>query len=410
MSSASAARGRRCGLKRVARGAQLTTPSGATSEGLIASCRVRVYVLVMRLLAIVLATFIGAADAQSDPPVVCPLSEDQVRNSIEAFSKLVPTLTSEPRCVNCHGGLDVFSSESNHPEVFPPSETAAGSDCSVCHDNMAPRADGSPSEWSLAPAFLSFVGKSNTQLCKQIKEFSNGPCAGGSCYRWPSAEKFIAHVINDEGRDNFTATAFAGTRGLNPEAFRIAPAPPRDITHAQLIALAREWVGTTGGEWQGKQDCGCSPSRYALRVKIVTEFDDEDGVFHNVMGPVDIPIEFKEDGSFTGESDLGSKGSGVSGDCLLQASGGLRLAVSGKAVQKWNEQYIRAEFRSASASSFGGSVRCPDDSAAGQITGRNDDVHMVELKGVVGEVGHMHIPAPAPGIKNTATVEIITRE
>ncbi len=363
----------------------------------------------MRSAAFALVLLTGTAAGQTDPTVVCPLSEMQIHDSIAAFARIVPILTTEPRCVNCHGGMDITASESPHPDVSLPTETEPGTDCSGCHDNMAPRTDGTPSEWSLAPAFLGFVNKSDTQLCEQIKEFSNGPCSGGSCYRWPSAEKFVAHVTDDEGRDNFTATAFAGTRGLDPASFPDpAPQPPAGITHSQLRALGKEWVDTTGGQWQGKQDCGCEPSSYSLRLKIVTVMSAIG--FRNEMGPLDIPIEFKDDGTFSGEGDLRSQGSGVMGDCTLAGSGGLRLAASGRAVQKWDEQYLRVEFKPAGQTTTAGSVRCPEGGAARQFTGTSNETLSVELKGEVGEVASVPMRSPDPSVTNSVTVEIVKRD
>jgi hypothetical protein len=363
----------------------------------------------MRYVALAVVLLSGTAAGQTDPTVVCPLSEMQVHDSIAAFAKIVPILTTEPRCVNCHGGVDITAAESPHPDVSLPTETEEGSTCTDCHDKMAPRTNGMPSEWSLAPAFLGFVNKSDTQLCEQIKEFSNGPCSGGSCYRWPSAEKFVAHVTDDEGRDNFTATAFAGTRGLDLIAFdEVALQPPANITHAQLIGLGKDWVQTTGGEWQGKEDCGCDPSSYALRLKIVTVISAVN--FRNEMGPLDIPLEFKDDGTFTGEGDLRSQGFGAFGDCTLTGSGGLRLAASGKAVQKWNEQYLRVELKPAGQTTMAGSARCPDIGAARQFAGMSNETLTVELKGEVGEVASLPMPSPDPSVTNSVTVEIVKRD
>src|SRR5688572_7775024 len=99
----------------------------------------------MRSAALALAFLAGTAAGQIDPAVVCPLSEMQIHDSIAAFARIVPILTTEPRCVNCHGGMDITASESPHPDVSLPTETEPGTDCSGCHDNMAPRTNGTPS-------------------------------------------------------------------------------------------------------------------------------------------------------------------------------------------------------------------------------------------------------------------------
>jgi len=36
----------------------------------------------------------------------CPLTDAQTSKSIDAFAKIANSLTREPRCVNCHGGVN----------------------------------------------------------------------------------------------------------------------------------------------------------------------------------------------------------------------------------------------------------------------------------------------------------------
>jgi hypothetical protein len=107
---------------------------------------------------------------------------------------------------------------------------------------MAPKRDGSKSRWFTAPGFLSFLNKDAVALCKQFKRATG------------SADEFIGHVIDDNGADAFTKTAFLGNRGVDG----LAPIPP-SISHAALIRMSRDWIEAMGGRFQGDEACGCEP-------------------------------------------------------------------------------------------------------------------------------------------------------
>jgi len=354
------------------------------------------FFLAASTLALLLAP---SAQAQRSWVAVCPLSESQSDSSLAAFARIVPTLTREPRCANCHGGLDP-STATNHPSVDLPSENNAGDDCTFCHDNMAPRTNGQPSVWHLAPKFLEFVGKSDKQLCQQIKGEAEGPCANGVCDPWPLAEKFIGHMTDDEGRDNFTATAFAGTRGLS----EVPPVKP-GITHAQLLALGQSWVDVTGGEWQGSRDCGCESLHYALRVSAVTTIPGSS--FRVDMQPVDIPIEFDDDGSFEGDSDVRMQGASNDDGCHASGNASTHLVAKGRAVQTWRERYLEVTIKSAGPTTSQASGRCKDVSGARSMSGQSKDEWKVRMEGTVGEVATFAAPSPAPEVKITGRVEIV---
>jgi hypothetical protein len=344
--------------------------------------------------------FATAPLAQRASLAVCPLSEDETQASVDAFAKIVPTLTGEPRCVNCHGGMDPFKQPGPHSDgVYPDTQ------CDSCHDNMVPRTNGQPSEWHLAPAFMSFVGKSDRALCEQVKANAEGPCANGVCDQWPLAEKFIGHVTDDEGKDNFTATAFAGTRGLTGDD----PPPQKpSITHAQLLALGHAWVDATGGKWQGSKDCGCGPTNYALRFTAVTTIPGED--FRNEMAPLEIPIEFAADGTFSGDSMASFRGGDRLDDCVAQSTASMRLVVSGSAVQTAEQHFLEVTLKTGSAMRSQANVRCPDAALGRELTASTDETWQVRLEGKVGEVANIPMRPLAPGVVTTAQVQIVKVE
>lgn len=190
---------------------------------------------------------------------------DAQLKAIKAFAPIHSFVMNEPRCVNCHGGVNPHV-ETPGPDADAPHEVPStvahgpgaidrfeqpDADgvrrtmevtCSGCHDGMAPKRDGSSSRWFTAPPFLAFQNKDAPTLCKQFKRATG------------SADRFIGHLEDDNGGNAFTKTAFLGNRGIEG----LAPIPP-SISHAALIRLGREWIDAMGGRFQGDESCGCEP-------------------------------------------------------------------------------------------------------------------------------------------------------
>src|SRR4051812_26962372 len=264
----------------------------------VTSCR-----SIKLLVTAVFLSTLAIAQSTGGDAAVCPLSESQTQKSIAAFAKIVPTLTQEPRCVNCHGGVnpfidgvgedpaspdaDIVPSLTEHgggkmDRAVPPSagkpKGSPQTDCNDCHNNMARKIpSGAKSRWAMAPVFLHFLGKDAPTLCQQIKDFSR-KCDHGICGPWPDAKAVLDHFTRDEGKDNFTGTAFKGDRGLDrtmyPES-EVPTQPPSHISAAALIKLVKDWIATTGGEFKGDKACGCEPAHYAIRYSTSMEVNIE---------------------------------------------------------------------------------------------------------------------------------------
>ena len=240
--------------------------------------------------ALIFVTLQVQADAQSKS---CPLTDAQSQKAVDAWAPIGNFMANEPRCVNCHGkvnpyvdGVGLDSSKDFDPDMPPstikhggglqPHEHNGGIDqgCKDCHDNMAPKADGSPSlNWTLAPSFLSFADKDPTTLCIQIKT------------RIFDAEHFLGHLKNDNGGTNFAGTAFLGTRGLDEDRYLdkdgptyVAPAPP-SITHDAVLQMAQNWVAAMGGKFQGDATCGCEikHSKWSGQIHYTIDYKGDDG-------------------------------------------------------------------------------------------------------------------------------------
>jgi hypothetical protein len=119
---------------------------------------------------------------------------------------------------------------------------------------MAPRRDGSKSVWMTAPNFLSFVDKDTTAICRQIKRASQ------------DAEHLIGHMKDDNGDNDFTATAYNGDRGLDSVRYGDIQRERPSISHQGFIQLGQKWVAAMGGELAGDESCGCVMPTIKLKV------------------------------------------------------------------------------------------------------------------------------------------------
>ncbi len=263
-----------------------------------------------KLIRIIIASLILASisvAAFGQKTSVCSLTDSQTQKAIAAWARVAAFLTSEPRCVNCHGGVNPFIngvgidpddpfkdpeapvSKINHGGGKQQHENTGIMDqgCKKCHRGMAaegawieigdkPRElpDGAPSpNWTTAPTFLSFVDKDPVTLCRQIKKATG------------SANAFIGHLKNDNGRANFAGTAFYGNRGLDQDSMddeHLKPQPP-SITHAALVKLGQDWIDAMGGKFQGDEGCGCEirHSLWTGQIHYVTELTGDEG--HNEL-------------------------------------------------------------------------------------------------------------------------------
>jgi hypothetical protein len=349
-----------------------------------------------------------AQPAQFDPTragSVCPLSEAQTRRSIEAFARIVPTFTREPRCVNCHGGIDPFSdavSGTQSDPAAPRSEHGggrmpAGADCSECHNGMLPKRDGSPSKWSLPSPAHAFIGKDGPTLCKQMKASFN------------FAKDFVGHLTDDNGNSNFTGTAFVGNRGLTPaeQGANFTLQPPRGITAGALVALARDWVAAMGGEFKGDVDCGCEPLHYAVRVSGTVQLDIPGTVGIGTVPPVDVPITFRDDGRFEGDAVLMQGGTAATEDCSGQTAGRWHIRVSGTSEQQGDApNRLQLKLENASGMESERSGRCQSGSFAVRDQSTGPGAVSFDFVGRVGETV-LQVFTPEPEVRSTVRLELV---
>jgi hypothetical protein len=192
----------------------------------------------------------------------CPLSLGEQIESVHKFAPIASFVTKEPRCFNCHGGvnphIDGVGADPEDANAPVSTVTHGGgaqergenglmaTGCDDCHENMVPKRDGTASRWFTAPPVFTFVGKSAPELCKQFKRSTE------------TAEHFLGHLEDDNGGNNFSKTAFAGNRGLNEEWYaKGSPPAPPSITHGTFKRLGEDWVNAMGGAFAGDENCGC---------------------------------------------------------------------------------------------------------------------------------------------------------
>jgi hypothetical protein len=257
---------------------------------------------------------------------ICPLSEKQQENSIQKFTEMMPTFT-HPRCINCHGAMNPFAANTNHiggriglkfkeiiehddilgkeiKLVVPDVENADvfANRCQDCHSAFT----GSRG-WGIPPVQVYFVGKDSVQLCKQMKREFGG-----------ELQQFLDHLDHDEL--GFIQEAFRGTRGLddngqatylNETGRDLLPVPENEkppISHEAFVSQGKAWleaIGYHGEGTKGGLTCGCEPHHYILKGDVdIATLDATQNPWLKGHADWQIPIEFNDDSSFSGETKV----------------------------------------------------------------------------------------------------------
>ena len=337
-----------------------------------------------------------AAHAQSaaSGAKLCPLSDEQTQKSIEAFDKLVPVFR-DPRCIRCHGELDVFAANTPHEggERRREEETAERIDdtCNVCHDQVA-----GGERWMTPSPGHAFVGKDAKTLCKQMHESRD------------TREAFIDHVTTDP----LIKAAFIGMRAMTEEDLQelhLMREPPRAMTHEGFIAASNAWLDAMGGEFKGEPSCGCEPQRYAVRVSY--KRDIKLGVVSSTetMGPVDIPIEFHDDGTFDGEQTVFFNGSSVAYICTATSTGSMNLKVSGEVSGASPNETMTVKIENTTLMKNGTvTAICPTIGVTKSTElGEKASLEKDDLPATVGTKAHFAPGAGIPGMTTSIDAEIV---
>jgi hypothetical protein len=326
---------------------------------------------------------------------ICPLSDSQTQKSIEAFSKLTP-IFQQPRCINCHGAVDPFSKGGGHAGgefAFVRSEdgfvqvTKTFAPCGSCHNAF----EG----WRTPPSDMFFIGKDSVALCKLMKrQFGN-------------AGFFMGHMIKDNGQEPFIEVGFAGTRGMSDTT----PEPPPDWTQSKMIKLSQEWVDAMGGSYQGGDECGCVPAHYAIQMNASTEHSQGPIYHKSAMQPIEVPIAFQDDGTFSGEGLAQFGGAATvstrAGLCQGGYADSLKIRVSGQAIQTSEQRSMKLKLENTSPDVSSVSGQCPSGSFSKQDTHPGKTILPFDLEGNVGEFLDYSMPEIAPGFKSTMHLEIV---
>ena len=189
----------------------------------------------------------------------CPLSAGKQIQAVKAYAEMLPVFR-HARCTNCHGGMDVFSDR--HPgagaleEELNPRDRlhdtefreAFSAQCVDCHDGLA--------GWTVPPPGQFFIGRSDEELCMQMKMSNRTP------------ELFVSHVFNDHGGIQFIAAGFKGDRAVGEEeltrlGLRVEPPPG---TQAELTEKARRFVEILGERGFESPRCGCVLPKVKLEI------------------------------------------------------------------------------------------------------------------------------------------------
>lgn len=195
--------------------------------------------------AAVVLMVLGDARVHAQNASSCPVPLDKQIEAVGAFAEMLPVFR-HPRCLNCHGGLDPMSEA--HPgadQLEPhPHPLVFAKQCAQCHDGLP--GQGDLPGWRQPGEPVFFVGKSDEELCLQMKKFER------------TGDEFVEHIHNDHGGIQFIAAGFAGDRalgeGLKDYGLTIEKPPG---TQAELTAKARRWVDLLGDGYSASNECGC---------------------------------------------------------------------------------------------------------------------------------------------------------
>lgn len=250
---------------------------------------------VLVLLAAVAVTAAAARDTRTSSfPVApagaplpraasCPLTPLQQVKSVRVFAEMMPVFR-HPRCTNCHGGVNPFvEQEVGHHRggamAAPPPNNIE--QCQECHDQLV--------GWDIPGTPLFFAGKSDQDICEQVKAFAE------------TGQSFIEHIRNDHGGIQFIAAGFAGARALDAQsrADHDVTVEPPPGTQAELTETARKWVRAMGGEFVGPLDCGCTVPALEVRFQstLTTVYGEGAGGSATVTGKGTIILKLTANGS-----------------------------------------------------------------------------------------------------------------
>jgi hypothetical protein len=208
----------------------------------------------------------------------CPLPLGQQVKAVKAFGEMMPVFR-HPRCSNCHGAFDIRSAKhpgkdvANFSGLDPRALLTAQQrkelhdGCGDCHDNVEgslTRLDGTKLEgWLVAPLPMLWDGKSDEELCMQMKRFE------------PTGDQFVDHLKTDHNEIQFIKAAFNGDRALGTDGLEfyklVAEKPPGDT--AALVEKARKWVELVGDGYTASPECGCVMPKIKLQIQHRSEID-----------------------------------------------------------------------------------------------------------------------------------------
>jgi len=331
------------------------------------------------LVAITVLVMAASMASAQEGQKVCSVPPDAKREDAKTTFAKITAVFRHPRCINCHGAENPFSSDTKHaggtyqvvtdPNGFVRNDKTFAA-CETCHGDLP--------GWKMAPDSMSFVGKDDVALCKLLKrELFN-------------ADGVINHFTNDLGGTRFIEVGFKGTRGLNEQGRALVenyrPEPIEGMSQGQLISLARQWLSdidslqgiAIGGDITS--DCGCVPHHYALQVHAQMTVDVQGEHFEGgFASDPQIRLIFDDKGTFHSETTTAVESGVGTGTCSVQGGGSVALSAKGKLVDGLMKVTIKADTSGESAS-----AACPKGSMAiGGLFGSGSTDF--ELDAVIGE-------------------------
>jgi len=197
----------------------------------------------------------GAAQDEADAGApVCPLSKDQTKKRSmlskpwRLFFAWTAASTATAMWIRSRKATAV-----TRVDRFPDSHDDGSVDfdrtfaqCSApgCHEEL-------PGGGSARA--ISFVNKTDTQLCKQMRsQFA----------RAQGQDSFMGHMKFDNNDTQFIKAAFKGNKAIKTAIVE----KPTPWTQDKMVELSQAWVDAMGGRFHGDESCGCEQQNYALHL------------------------------------------------------------------------------------------------------------------------------------------------
>jgi hypothetical protein len=294
------------------------------------SCLIGSFLLLAVISAIFFTVRPQAAQGAKDS---CPLNSQQKARAVKAFKGLA-SVFKEPRCLNCHGAVNPFSTDGGHGGGYINirEETKKFLQLPDFQSRLTTGSDPTGSITAKTVARLKEIAESPTEISDndliRLKAFDpmRSVCKECHIFSWiipmrhnhfvgRSAKEMYVHMktsaltnrpdlfLRHMQDDELVLEGFKGRKGL----LEAGAAEPPQMSFATFVKYANDWIAAMNGKFHQPPDCGCTAEGIVLEVRHRIQADPQaKGGFAAFDGSVqfDILLQPYAEGWFRGEIDV----------------------------------------------------------------------------------------------------------